>query len=134
MIWTCLAAIFMVVRQKLLIEVRMSSADWAQHRVLKERIDKELRRIPKVLPMKARARKLRNRTEACLSANEQRAVIFRSGHGLRCTSHFSEMLVRLPQRGEHPAAGDADEAAGNHVAHEVIIGADKPDGNREHCQ
>ena len=37
--------------------------------------------------------------------------------------------MRLPERGEHPAAGDPDKAAGDNVAHEVIIGADKPDGN-----
>lgn len=42
-----------------------------------------------------------------------------------------EMLAHLPKRGQHPAARNADETAGDHITEEVEIGADKPDGNGE---
>jgi hypothetical protein len=32
------------------------------------------------------------------------------------------MLVRLPERGDHPAARDADKADGKHIAEEMIVG------------
>src|SRR5262249_3021837 len=35
----------------------------------------------------------------------------------------AEMLMRLPERGEHPAARDPDKAAGNHIAEKMIVGA-----------
>ena len=38
--------------------------------------------------------------------------------------------VRLPQRGEHPAARDAHKAAGDHVAEKMIVSGDEADADR----
>lgn len=42
--------------------------------------------------------------------------------------------MRLPERDEHPTGRDADKATGDHVAHEMVIGADESDGDGEHRQ
>jgi len=42
--------------------------------------------------------------------------------------------MRLPERGEHPATRDSDKATGNHVADEMVVGADQSDCDREHRQ
>jgi hypothetical protein len=35
--------------------------------------------------------------------------------------------MRLPERGEHPAARNPDKAAGDHIAEEMVVGADQAD-------
>ena len=40
--------------------------------------------------------------------------------------------MRLPERGEHPAARDPDKATGNHIAEEMVVGADQADRDSGH--
>ena len=42
----------------------------------------------------------------------------------------SEGIMRVPLRGEHSAARDAHKAAGDHVAEEMIVGADEVNADR----
>jgi len=40
--------------------------------------------------------------------------------------------MRLSERGEHPGARNPDKTAGDHIAEEMIIGADQADRDTSH--
>ena len=48
--------------------------------------------------------------------------------------YFRFMLIRLLEEAEHPAAENADEAAGNRVAQEMIVGAHEAGWQRQRSQ
>ena len=76
----------------------------------------------------------RDETEEIGSGTHERMVVDlgRLGRKLAAKARLNR-LGRKPigQRDRHPADGDADEAAGDHVAEEMEIGADQADRHRQ---